>query len=140
MADDNVHAPTIGELPTLRQLNRATLVSVLIAALLLVLVVLPAEYGVDPTGFGRVVGLTPMGEAKRAAAASSTATNTGDILLNKSAASTAPRPKLLPFWLGRTPTVSCCRIPSMRGFSVTNRMGLWSGSSKGFRSSRPATR
>lgn len=38
------------------------------AALLLVVVVLPAEYGVDWTGAGRLLGLTKMGEAKVAAA------------------------------------------------------------------------
>lgn len=38
------------------------------AAALLVLVVLPAEYGIDWTGAGRVLGLTPMGEQKVAAA------------------------------------------------------------------------
>jgi len=35
-----------------------------VALLLLVTVVLPAEYGVDPTGIGRVLGLTEMGEIK----------------------------------------------------------------------------
>lgn len=38
-----------------------------IAALLLVVVVLPAEYGIDWTGAGRLIGLTKMGEAKMAA-------------------------------------------------------------------------
>lgn len=33
--------------------------------MLLVAVVLPAEYGIDPTGAGRVLGLTPMGEIKQ---------------------------------------------------------------------------
>ena len=32
---------------------------------ILVTVVLPAEYGIDPTGAGRVLGLTEMGEIKR---------------------------------------------------------------------------
>ena len=38
------------------------------AALLLVTVVLPAEYGIDWTGVGRLLGLTSMGERKVAAA------------------------------------------------------------------------
>ena len=37
-----------------------------IAALLLVTLVLPAEYGIDHTGAGRVLGLTAMGERKMA--------------------------------------------------------------------------
>lgn len=47
-----------------RKLLRSTLVAVLVAGLLLATVVLPAEYGVDPTGVGRVIGLTQMGEIK----------------------------------------------------------------------------
>jgi len=35
-----------------------------VASVLLVTVVMPAEYGVDPTGIGRVLGLTEMGEIK----------------------------------------------------------------------------
>jgi hypothetical protein len=51
-------------LPTSRQLLRSTAIAVAVAGALLVTVVLPAEYGVDPTGIGRVLGLTPMGEIK----------------------------------------------------------------------------
>ena len=35
-----------------------------VAAVILVTVVLPAEYGIDPTHIGRVLGLTQMGEIK----------------------------------------------------------------------------
>ncbi len=47
------------------RLVRATLLAAAIAALLLVLVVLPAEYGIDPTGVGRATGLyrAPAAEA-----------------------------------------------------------------------------
>ncbi|HYW14589.1 MAG TPA: hypothetical protein VE891_00355 [Allosphingosinicella sp.] len=51
--------PAIDELPSKRQLNRATLIAAGVAAAILVTTVLPAEYGVDPTGVGRVLGLTP---------------------------------------------------------------------------------
>lgn len=68
MMEEKVHAPTIGELPTTKQLNRATLVAAGVAAVLLATVVLPAEYGIDPTGIGSAIGLTEMGEAKREAA------------------------------------------------------------------------
>ena len=40
-----------------------------VAALLLVTVILPAEHGVDPTGVGRLLGLTAMGEIKASLAA-----------------------------------------------------------------------
>ncbi len=41
------------DLPSLRQLWRATAIAAVIAAALLVCVILPAEYGIDPTGVGR---------------------------------------------------------------------------------------
>ena len=43
--------------PTAAQLLRATVVAILGAAVLLVVVVLPAEYGIDPTGIGQGLGL-----------------------------------------------------------------------------------
>lgn len=46
-------------------LARATLGSAAAAAAILVLFWLPAEYGLDATGFGRVMGLTQMGEIKQ---------------------------------------------------------------------------
>jgi len=51
--------------PSSSTLLRSTLIAALVAATLLVTTVLPAEYGVDPTGIGRVLGLTEMGEIKR---------------------------------------------------------------------------
>lgn len=66
--DEKIHAPEIGELPNKKTLNRASLIAAAVAAVLLVTVVLPAEYGVDRTGVGRVLGLTEMGRLKRAAA------------------------------------------------------------------------
>lgn len=54
----------VGALPSTRALMRSTLVAVMIAGVLLVGVVLPAEYGVDPVGIGRVLGLTEMGRIK----------------------------------------------------------------------------
>ena len=52
------------EQPSSGRLLRSTLIAAGVAALLLVTVVLPAEYAVDPTGIGRVIGLTRMGEVK----------------------------------------------------------------------------
>ena len=46
-------------------LVRATLGSMAAALAILVLFWLPAEYGVDPTGLGRVMGLAQMGEIKQ---------------------------------------------------------------------------
>ncbi len=56
------------QLPSARSLRRATLLAALIAAAVLVTAVLPAEYGIDPTGIGRALGLTSLNQAPPAAA------------------------------------------------------------------------
>ncbi|MEZ0497676.1 hypothetical protein [Sphingomonas sp. IW22] len=66
--------PNAGDLPTLHQLNRATLTAFGVAVVLLVTTILPAEYGVDPIGTGRLFGLTRMGEVKQAEHAAEAAT------------------------------------------------------------------
>ena len=50
-------------------LIRSTLLAAGAAGALLVLFWLPAEYGIDPTGMGRLTGLTEMGEIKQQLAA-----------------------------------------------------------------------
>lgn len=60
----NTDFPTRAELPTSKQLMRSTIAAMIAAAAILVTIVLPAEYNVDPTGVGRVLGLTEMGEIK----------------------------------------------------------------------------
>jgi hypothetical protein len=50
-------------------------------ALLLVTVVLPAEYAIDPTGIGRVLGLTQMGEIKMSLAAEAAAAEAAEVAL-----------------------------------------------------------
>ena len=61
----NTDMPARAELPTSAQLVRSTLIAAGVAAALLVTVVLPAEYAIDPTGVGRVLGLAEMGEIKK---------------------------------------------------------------------------
>lgn len=46
------------------KLIKSTVLAAGIAALILVTVVLPAEYGIDPTGAGDAIGLLKMGEIK----------------------------------------------------------------------------
>ena len=63
------HAPvTAVEVPSSRTLLRSTLIAAGVALVLLVTVVMPAEYGVDPTGMGQLLGLKEMGEIKVALA------------------------------------------------------------------------
>ena len=65
----NTDLPKRADLPTTGKLLRSTALAALIAGGLLVTTVLPAEYGIDPTGIGRALGLTPMGEIKISLAA-----------------------------------------------------------------------
>ena len=65
----NTDLPRRAELPSTGKLLRSTALAALIAGGLLVTTVLPAEYGIDPTGIGRALGLTPMGEIKMSLAA-----------------------------------------------------------------------
>ena len=58
--------PTRSELPSVRQLNKATAFAAATAAILLVTTILPAEYGIDPTGIGSALGLKAMGDGKQA--------------------------------------------------------------------------
>ena len=69
----NSDIPTRAELPTSRQLVRSTVLAAISALVLLVAVVLPAEYGIDPTGIGRVLRLTDMGNVKQQLAAEAAA-------------------------------------------------------------------
>ena len=63
------HIPTSVELPSSQQLLKSTFTAIATAAVLLVTVVLPSEYAIDPTGIGRALGLTEMGEIKTQLAA-----------------------------------------------------------------------
>ena len=56
------------ELPSSRTLLRSTVIAAVTTLVLLITVVLPAEYGIDPTGNGQVLGLTRMGEIEVALA------------------------------------------------------------------------
>lgn len=47
-------------LPTLPQLTKATAIALAAAGAILIVAVLPAEYGIDPTGIGKAMGLTAL--------------------------------------------------------------------------------
>lgn len=90
--------PTIPSLPPAApgRLLRSTLVALAVAGLLLVTVVLPAEYGIDPTGVGRVIGLTRMGEIKTRLAreaAADAAADAAAAAADDSATTTTPPPQ-----------------------------------------------
>lgn len=60
----NTDLPTRADLPSNGQLLRSTAIALVTAFFLLITVILPSEYAIDPTGVGRVLGLTQMGEIK----------------------------------------------------------------------------
>lgn len=65
----NTDLPTRAELPSSRRLLHSTAIALVVAIGLLTTAVLPAEYGIDPTGIGKTLGLTQMGQIKMSLAA-----------------------------------------------------------------------
>ena len=65
----NAPQPRPEDLPSKAQLRRSSLLAAAGAVAILVTVYLPAEHAIDPTGLGRVLGLTEMGEIKAQLAA-----------------------------------------------------------------------
>lgn len=93
----NASIPSHVELPSSRQLVRSTLIAVAAAGAILVAVVLPAEYGVDPTGAGDILGLTEMGQIKTQLAAEADADQAADVAAAPtSAPAVAPLPTSTP--------------------------------------------
>tara|TARA_R110002167_G_scaffold108191_1_gene276336 strand:- start:1308 stop:1967 length:660 start_codon:yes stop_codon:yes gene_type:complete len=61
---NNTNQPADVQLPSSFQLLKSTAIAAVVAMLLLLVIVMPAEYGIDPTGVGSVTGLKRMGEIK----------------------------------------------------------------------------
>ena len=119
---NNTALPSLQELPSTARLLRSTGIAMLVALLLLVTAVMPAEYGIDPTGIGRLLGLQAMGEIKRSAQASEKAaattatTTTAPTTVTGSApvapvAASAPAPSAAPTAGVRTDQVSVTLKP-----------------------------
>ncbi len=56
--------PNLEDLPTKAKLLRSSIIAGIGAVAIMVTIYLPAEHAIDPTGVGRVLGLTDMGEIK----------------------------------------------------------------------------
>ena len=52
---------------SLKTLFISTLLAIILAIIILITAILPAEYGIDPTGLGKVMGLTVLAPAKKPA-------------------------------------------------------------------------
>ena len=61
----NAEIPKDVELPSSKKLIKSTVVAAVSAVVVLVTCVMPAEYAIDPTGVGKFLGLTKMGEIKQ---------------------------------------------------------------------------
>lgn len=75
-------------LPTSASLIKATIIALLVGALVLVTAILPAEYGIDPTGLGSRMGLNALSAAN---ASEQEAAPSGNLL-------TASNTTLSPVW------------------------------------------
>jgi hypothetical protein len=63
MAQGRIGVPPAGQVPTAQALVKASAIAFVVAIVLLVAVVFPAEYGVDPLGTGETLGLSALGGA-----------------------------------------------------------------------------
>ena len=108
-----------GQAPSVRSLLIATGVALLAAGAILIAFVLPAEYGIDPLGTGRALGLGDLakatGEPARPAAVESAAPRTADT------AKVAINPVLVPSPTGDAPTVKDAFIPQRDRFQFDSR-------------------
>ena len=87
----NTDIPNREELPSTAKLIRSTIIAAVVALVLLVTVVMPAEYALDPTGAGRLLGLTEMGEIKEQLAEEAAADEAAQMVaVQSSADQTAP--------------------------------------------------
>ena len=60
----NAKQPIEKDLPSSAQLLKSTIIAIIMIVILFVMVILPAEYGTDPTGVGKLLGLKEMGDIK----------------------------------------------------------------------------
>lgn len=60
----NISQSNAGDLPSTARLLKSTALAAISAGVLLITIVMPAEYGIDPTGIGQMLGLRQMGEIK----------------------------------------------------------------------------
>lgn len=75
----NTDLPTRAELPSAIKLMQSTILAAIVALTLLITIVMPSEYGIDPTGVGRLLGLKQMGEIKTQLAGEANADNQASV-------------------------------------------------------------
>jgi hypothetical protein len=60
----NANRPELSDLPSSAKLMQSTAIAAVAALVILITVIMPAEYGIDPSGLGELTGLKRMGEIK----------------------------------------------------------------------------
>ena len=88
----NTDLPTRAELPSAMKLMQSTILAAIVALTLLITIVMPSEYGIDPTGVGRLLGLKEMGEIKTQLAEEAAADKAGTSPLAQQTAPVNERP------------------------------------------------
>ena len=88
----NTDLPTRAELPSAMKLMQSTILAAIVALTLLITIVMPSEYGIDPTGVGRLLGLKQMGEIKTQLAEEAAADKAGTTTLAQQTAPVNERP------------------------------------------------
>lgn len=113
--------PTIRDVPSLKKLVTATLVALAVACAVLVAFVLPADYGIDPLGTGRALGLSDLANAS-AEPAQAAATSTVPAATPASAEPerTFINPTLVPAATG-APTIKDVYIGERRPWQFDSR-------------------
>jgi hypothetical protein len=90
----NSNIPSDREVPSTGKLIKSTILAAITAGVLLVTVVMPAEYGIDPTGVGNAIGLKRMGEIKTSLAEEAAADAVKDAQIAV-AVETEPEPQVV---------------------------------------------
>lgn len=130
----NTNIPQRGELPGSAQLIRSTVVALLVALALLVTAVLPAEYGIDPTGVGRLLGLTQMGQVKMSAQANASPAS-GSMAQGPATLPTAPLSSPLPPSASAAPSIQSdlTSVSLMPGEGAEVKLGMEKGGTVKYR-------
>jgi hypothetical protein len=108
-------------LPSPRRLATATVLALLTAVVILVVFVLPAEYGIDPLRTGRALGLTDLANATEPAAKPATITNATAKPAAPDTSKTFINPVLVPSPSGGAPTMKDTFIAQPGQFQFDSR-------------------
>jgi hypothetical protein len=109
------------DVPSLKKLLAATGIALLVAAAILIAVVLPAEYGIDPLGTGRALRLTDLAKATEQPARPAPAATQRASAIETTTESATINPVLEPSPTGDAPTVKNAFIAQRRPFQFDSR-------------------